>query len=135
MRIVVTALCIALMMVTAMSGPVGAQTTDPQALDPQALVGEWTGKWVRQTPGAVQGGRKATTTGAYRLVINKVEGRAVLADIYREGAQGASEREVRGRLEGNTLTFGPTRFTVTGKAMRGNISGPAGIEIDLTKLK
>ena len=135
MRIAVVALSVALMIVCVIPGQIGAQ-----ALDPQTLIGEWTGKWVRQTPGAVQGGRRLTTNGAYRLVINKIEGQAVSADIYAEGvnvegSQKTVEREVRGRLEGSTLTFGPTRFTVTEKEMRGTRTGPAAVEINLTKLK
>jgi hypothetical protein len=127
MRIALTALSVALMIATVMTGQIGAQI-----LDPQSLIGEWTGKWVRELPGVVQG-RRASTNGAYRLVINKIEGRAVSAEIYAEGAQGVFEREIRGTLEGNTLTFGPTRLTVTGQEMRGNRTGSFPVEINLTK--
>jgi hypothetical protein len=129
MRIAVIALGVALMIVGVVPGQIGAQ-----ALDSQSLIGEWTGKWVQQSAGTQTQGRRFTPSGAYRLVINKVEGRVVFADIYFEGAQGASEREARGTLEGNTLTFGPTRFAVSGNEMRGNRSTPS-IEINLTKLK
>lgn len=129
MRIAVAALSVALMVVSVMPVQIGAQT-----LDPQSLIGEWIGKWVRESAGVGQT-RRVATSGAFRLVINKVEGRAVSADIYAEGAQGASEREVRGRLEGNILTFGPTKFTVTGTEMRGTRSSPAATEINLTKSK
>lgn len=129
MRIAVTALSVVLMIAAIMPGQIGAQ-----ALDPQSLIGEWTGKWVTQVAGLSQT-RRIATSGAYRLVIKKVEGRTVSADIYAEGAQGTLERGVRGTLEGNTLTFGPVKFTVTGKDMRGNSSSPASLEINLTKMQ
>ncbi len=129
MRIAVTALSVFLMIVSVMPGQIGAQ-----ALDPQSLIGEWTGKWVRQSAGSAQT-RRIATSGAYRLVINKVEGRIVSADVYAEGAQGVIERGGRGTLEGNTLTFGPVKFTVTGNDMRGTRTSPVLSEINLTKMK
>ena len=88
MRIAVT-LAVALMIVIVMPGQIGAQ-----ALDPQSLIGEWTGKWAQPTVGGTLR-TKGSRDGAYKLVINKVEGEVVSANIYVEdGGKRASEREV-----------------------------------------
>jgi hypothetical protein len=130
MRIAVTALGVALMIVSVMPVQIGAQV-----LDPQSLIGEWTGKWAQPLVGGTLR-PKGSRDGAYRLIIKKIEGQAVSANIYIEdGGKKASEREVRGTLEGNTLTFGPTRFTVTGKDMQGNRGGSFPVEITLSKGK
>jgi len=103
------------------------------SVDPQALIGEWTGRW-RQ--GAVGGpGGRGGTQGPYKLLITKVEGDRVSGSLDTQGFSG----NVTATLSGNQLSFGndrvQTQLTVDGNQMRGTRSG-GGLptrEIQLTK--
>jgi|SRR5262245_8224036 len=104
------------------------------AIDPQSLVGEWSGKWIAAATGGGNGGR-AGLQGPYVLTITKVEGTRVLATIETRGFSG----DIRGTLEDNRLIFAGQQFrtelTVDGKEMRGQRQG-GGIparEIELVK--
>jgi|SRR5215475_8624821 len=88
------------------------------ALDPQSLVGQWTGKWIAAATGGGNGGRGGTQ-GPYSLTITRVEGDVVFATVeYREFSG-----NVRGTISDNQLTFvGPqfrTELRIDGNQMRG----------------
>ncbi len=111
----------------AMAGFVGAQSPDPQS-----LVGEWNGKWVRQGGMQTKGSQQS---GTYKLTIKKVDGNVVQASIEAESvAMGPVDRDINGTLQGDRLTFAKTQLTVTGNQMRGtNTAGMFPVEINLTK--
>jgi hypothetical protein len=100
------------------------------AVDPQSLVGEWTGSWVDK--------REGKSKGQYSLTIEKVEGN----QVHGRGevsARRTSEFKFVGTLEGNRLTFGrdtKTVFTIEGTQMRGSSEGPvAARNISINKTK
>ena len=99
---------------------VSAQTA---ALDPQSLVGEWTGKWIAAAVVGQGGGGRGGMQGPYSLVITKVEGGSVFATLETQGFSGP----IRATLAGNSLTFGGglfrTELTVDGNEMRGTRQG------------
>ena len=107
-------------------------------LDPQALIGEWVGKWSGTTlPGH---GRHGGSGGPYALTIDRVDGDRVFATVAFPAAFEGT-RNVRATLSGNNLTFGNERFTtalsIDGDQMRGAVTG-GGIpsrEIALIKKK
>jgi len=126
-----------LTLVTMMLVP-GPPSSAQAPLEPQALIGEWVGKWTGTTlPGH---GRHGGSGGPYALSINRVEGDSVFATLAFPAAfQGT--RNVRATLSGSNLTFGNDRFTtalsIEGDQMRGAVTG-GGIparEIALTKKK
>ena len=92
------------------------------AVDPQALIGEWNGRWTIGAAGGGVGGRGGTQ-GPYKLVITKVEGDRVFATLDTQGFSG----KITATLAGNTLSFGndrlQTQLTVDGNQMRGTRSG------------
>ena len=88
--------------------PGWAQTS----IDPQSLVGEWSGEWVWRAGGAWR--------GPMDMTILKVEKNVVYASgSYRGGAQGARTWKSTGTLEGNTLRIGRSTYTVGLDAMTG----------------
>jgi len=106
----------------------GSQTR----LDPQSLVGEWSGSWIdRQRPGA---------NGQYHLKIDEVKGDKVYGQVFISGRESV-QFKLSGTLEGNRLTFGsanPTVFLIEGNQMKGNAQGSVRanpMEIALTKTK
>jgi len=70
-------------------------------IDPQALVGRWSGSWI--------GAHQSKHSGKYYLTIERVEGQKVYG-----------RRQITGRLSGNQLTFSKTELTIDGDAMRGS---------------
>lgn len=104
-------------------------------IDPQSLIGEWTGKWVTSHgPGPRRAGGP---NGPYALTIKQVTGDQVRATLDVVG----QAREIRAKLVENRLTFGNDQFqtelTVDGDQMRGTRQGSASIPwvIELTKKK
>jgi hypothetical protein len=80
------------------------------SVDPQRLIGQWSGSWV--------GAHNARNNGKYYLTIERVEGDKVFGKRESSG-KATSEGKVNGRLAGNTLTFGKTTLTVDGDSMQG----------------
>jgi hypothetical protein len=101
-------------------------------LDPQSLVGDWSGSWTNKT--------LSGANGRYHLTIEQVRGNKVYGNVVISG-QRTVQYKIDGTLDGNRLTFGtqnPTQFLIEGKQMRGSAQGsPTGhpLEIALTKTK
>ncbi len=87
-------------------------------LDPQSLIGEWTGKW---TSGAVTGGPgpRSGREGPFALMITQVQGNVVHGTVEVAGVT----TKIRATLQGNQLRFGneqiQTELTIDGDHMRG----------------
>lgn len=123
------ALAIALTIVAVLAhlvAPSLAQT----AVDPQSLVGEWSGQW--------QWKSNAKVTGPYFLTIEKVEGKNVIGNGQIRGSTN-TEFKFRGKLEGTHLTFGQspnTDLVVDGTEMSGSVTGGRNpLELKLNKRK
>ena len=112
------ALCLLVVAAVVPSVPAHAQNVDPQS-----LVGQWTGNWI--------GASNARHNGKYDLTIETVEGDKVIGKREISGSKD-TEAKVNGRLNGNQLTFGKTALTVVGNQMTG--TGDR-INITLTKEK
>jgi hypothetical protein len=93
------------------------------AVDPQSLVGQWSGSWV--------GAHVAKTNGRYYLTIERVEGDKVIGKGEYTGKT-TTEFKVNGRLSGNVLTFAKTELTIHDNQMSGSNSA---MKITLTKEK
>jgi hypothetical protein len=109
-------------------GPAIAQTP----VDPQSLVGEWSGKW-----SGIWGGGSQTRSGEYVLKITKVEGQKVYGQVEWT-SKGTSRTNVVGTFDGRRLTYGNAELIVDGNRMTGGRpvqDYPQGIKIDLTKAK
>jgi hypothetical protein len=110
---------IAAFVVAALAPATWAQTPD---VDPQALVGQWSGTWTGKVP---------SENGRYYLTIERVQD----GKVFGKGefvARKTTEFKVVGTLSGNRLTFGRTDLTVNGNQMTG--TGPE-VKLDLTKAK
>jgi hypothetical protein len=101
-------------------------------LDPQSLVGVWSGTWInKQLQGA---------TGQYHLTIEQVKGDKVHGQVVISGRETAEFKMV-GTLNGNRLTFGkqnPTELLIEGNQMKGTSQGAVRAnphEITLRKTK
>jgi hypothetical protein len=87
-------------------------------LDPQSLVGEWTGNW---TSGAVTGGPgpRSGRQGPFALTSTQVQGNVVYATVETAGLT----TPIRAALQGNQLRPGndqiQTELTIEGDRMRG----------------
>jgi hypothetical protein len=88
----------------------GAWAQTP-SLNPQALLGRWSGSWI--------GAHQAKHSGKYYLTIERVEGDKVSGKREISGRK-ETESKVSGRLSGNLLTFGKTALTIDGDEMRGS---------------
>jgi len=128
MRILVFALAFVTCALVASDAVVLAQSS----VDPQALIGEWNGRWTQVAGGT---GGRGGTQGPYTLVITKVEGDRVSGTLDTQGFSG----NIMATLSGNQLSFGNdrvhTQLTVDGNQMRGTRSG-GGVptrDIQLTK--
>ena len=86
-------------------------------LDPQSLVGEWSGSWKNpQLPGA---------NGRYQLTVDEVKGDKVYGQVVISGRE-TLQFKLLGTLAGNRLTFSsanPTVLLIDGNQMRGNSQG------------
>ena len=87
-------------------------------LDPQALIGEWIGKWIS---GATSGGPgpRIGKEGPFALTITQVDGKVVHGVVQVAG----TTTKIRATLEANQLRFGNeqinTELTIDGNRMRG----------------
>jgi hypothetical protein len=82
-------------------------------LDPQALIGQWSGSWTSA--------HIASENGRYYLTITRVEGQKVLGKGEFVGKR-TTEFKVNGTLSGNRLTYLRTELTISGNQMTG--TGP-----------
>src|SRR5262245_22788509 len=78
----------------ALLAPGRAQTS----IDPQSLVGEWSGEWVWRAGGARR--------GPMDMTISKVENNVAYASGSYRGAPGVRPWKTTGTLDGNTLRIG-----------------------------
>ena len=90
-------------------------------VEPQTLVGRWSGSWTNANTGK--------GNGKYYPTIERVEGQKVFGAGEAVG-QKTSTFNVNGTLSGNQLTFGRTELTVDGMTMRGKAPS---IDIKLMK--
>ena len=100
-----------------------------QNVEPQKLIGEWSGKWIDR--------HVAKTNGSYVLVIERVEGKKVFGR-GEAGGRRSTEFKFAGTFEGNQLKFGKTtvvELTVDGDRMAGTATGNVSWAISLDKKK
>lgn len=84
-------------------------------VDPQSLVGEWSGQW------ASRGGSSQHMSGPLSMTVTRVEGTAVSASFSsRGGTRGFQIWDSKGNLEGNILRFGNSTYTIDGTTMTGS---------------
>jgi hypothetical protein len=118
-RLLHTAVAITSLFVVALGLP---QSWAQMPVDPQSLVGEWSGSWTDK--------RHAGNNGQYSLTIERVVGDAVHGQVqFRAGGPSGPLFDSRfvGTLQGNRLTFGrdtKTEFSIEGTHMRGTSEGP-----------
>jgi hypothetical protein len=112
------------------AGSVAPAVAQAPAVDPQSLIGEWSGEWRWKS--------NQKFSGPYSLTIDKVEGTDVFGEAQMRGRNNI-EFKFRGKLEGNHLTFGKesqTDLVIDGKTMKGGRSGGQNpVDITLTKTK
>jgi len=121
-------LLIAFVMVAFTVTPALAQTP----IDPQSLIGEWSGKW-----SGIWGTGSQMLTGDYVLRIKKVEGEKVFGEVEFTN-RGTTKTNMVGTFDGQRLTYGNGALTVEGNRMTGTRpvqNFPQGIKIDLSKAK
>jgi hypothetical protein len=113
----------------------GSQGSAQAPLDPQALIGEWVGKWVAITMAGGGSRRAGGREAPYALTINRVQGNRVLARLENQGFSG----NINATLSGNRLTFGNEQFqtvlTVEGDEMRGTRQGGGAPPYEITLAK
>jgi hypothetical protein len=105
-----------------------------ETIDPQSLVGVWTGSWTNRQ----WSGRSAGGTGDYKLTIERVEGSQVYGRGTFYGPKGTNEFDVVGTLEGNQLTYGKkfvTKLLIRKGEMTGSSEGQITRDITLYKKK
>ena len=104
-------------------------------LDPQSLVGEWSGSWTN---------KHLPVNGRYSLTIEKVEGDKVYGQVYfttPTGSRPTVQFKIGGTLDRNRLTVGsqnPTELLIEGNQMTGSSQGAPRAnpwDITLTKTK
>jgi hypothetical protein len=86
-------------------------------LDPQSLIGEWSGTWTNT--------KLSGAHGQYSLKIDQVRGNKVYGEVFIAGQERLQFKMV-GTLEGNKLTFGtqnPTELLIEGTQMKGRTQG------------
>ncbi len=124
----VCSVLIAFVMAAFTVAPATAQTP----VDPQSLLGEWSGKW-----SGIWGTGSQTLSGDYVLRIRKVEGEKVFGEVEFTN-RGTTRTNLIGTFDGQRLTYGNGALTVEGNRMTGTrpvTNFPRGIKIDLTKEK
>jgi hypothetical protein len=102
-----------------------------QNVDPQSLVGQWTGTWTEKS--------QSKMNGRYYITIEKVDGKRVFgrAEVHGSGS-GKNEFQFVGTLEGNRLTYGRdnvTDLTIDGNRMEGTSIGRHNWRLKLNKQK
>jgi hypothetical protein len=100
-----------------------------QAVDPQSLVGEWTGQWSSTS--------RAQVSGPYSMVISKVDGDKVTGRVERSTQQKNVSFAFVGTLEGNKLIIdrpgSKTELEISDNQMRGGAFGTYRGTITLNK--
>ena len=97
-------------MVLALTPAAWSQTPE---IDPQTLIGQWSGSWV--------GAHAAAENGRYYLTITRIEGPKVIGKVEFVGKR-TTEFMINGTLSGNRLTYLRTELTIFGNRMSG--TGP-----------
>jgi hypothetical protein len=111
---------VAVCVIAALAPAAWSQTPD---VDPQTLIGQWSGSWIST--------HVASENGRYYLTIRRVEGQKAFGKVELIGKR-TIEFMFNGTLSGNRLTFLRTELTISGNQMTG--TGPD-IKITLTKDK
>jgi hypothetical protein len=97
------------------------------SVDPQSLIGQWSGSWTGTHGGAGRG----SGSGKYYLTIERVQGEKVFGKIENSGRRG-TVTNITGTLSGNRLTYGKTELTIDGDNMQGTAPD---VKLSLTKEK
>ena len=108
--------------------PAVAQTS----IDPQSLIGEWSGKW-----SGIWGTASTTLSGDYVLRIRKVEGEKVFGEVEWTN-RATTKSNLIGTFDGQRLTYGNASLTVEGNRMTGTrpvTNFPRGINVELVKTR
>jgi hypothetical protein len=99
-------------------------------VEPQWLVGRWSGSWVSL--------RGAGANGAYHLTIEKVVGTTVYGryEFTTDFVRGDRRGSFVGSLDGNELSWGnenKSRLAIDGSRMRGTVGIGGHMSVTLTK--
>jgi hypothetical protein len=101
-----------------------------QNVDPQSLVGQWTGTWTEKS--------QAKMNGRYYITIEKVDGKRVFGRGEVHSGSWKNEFQFVGTLEGNRLTYrrdNLTDLTIDGNRMEGTSIGRTNRRLKLDKQK
>jgi hypothetical protein len=99
-----------------------------QNVDPQSLVGQWSGNWTEKS--------ESKMNGPYYITIERVEGNKVFGRAEVHSMKGKTEFQFVGTLQGNRLTFGRdnvTDLTIDGNRMEGTALGRTNWRVKLNK--
>ena len=99
-----------------------------QNVDPQSLVGQWTGNWTEKSESKIN--------GPYYLTIERVEGNKVFGLGEVHSRSGKTEFRFVGTPQGNRLTYGRdnvTDLTIDGNRMEGTSIGRTNWRVKLNK--
>ena len=129
-------LCLSLVFLVGSVGIAGLVVSawPQETIDPQSLVGEWTGSWTNQQ----FSGRGDLGKGDYILTIERVEGNQVYGRGKIRGPKGTNEFDVVGTLDGNQLRYGKqpvTKLLIRKGEMTGTSEGRLGRDIILYQRK
>ena len=100
-----------------------------QNVDPQSLVGQWTGTWTEKS--------ESKMSGRYYITIEKVEGKSVFGRGEVHSRSGKTEFQFVGPLEGR-LTYARDNvvdLTIDGNRMEGTAIGKTNWRLKLNKQK
>jgi hypothetical protein len=99
-----------------------------QNVDPQSLVGQWTGTWTEKS--------ESKMNGPYYITIERVDGNRVFGRAEVHSRSGKTEFQFVGALQGNRLTDGRDNVTdlaIDGKRMEGTAIGRTNWRVKLNK--
>jgi hypothetical protein len=101
-----------------------------QNVDPQSLVGQWTGTWTEKS--------ESKMNGPYYITIERVDGNRVFGRCEVHSRSGKTEFQFVGTLAGNRLTYGRDNvadLTIDGNRMEGTAIGRTNWRLKLNKQK
>jgi hypothetical protein len=99
-----------------------------QNVDPQSLVGQWTGTWTEKS--------ESKMNGPYYITIERVDGNRVFGRAEVHSRSGKTEFQFVGTLQGNRLTYGRDNvadLTIDGNRMEGTAIGRTNWRVKLNK--
>src|SRR4030095_15449723 len=99
-----------------------------QNVDPQSLVGQWTGTWTEKS--------ESKMNGPYYITIERVDGNKVFGRAEVHSRSGKTEFQFVGTLQGNRLTYGRDNvadLTIDGNRMEGTALGRTNWRVKLNK--